>query len=156
MSSYGLTLLLGISCLCGMSILVLVYCKFLRMYLTVFDKGIGSSDLVSERPERSYIISVVPAVDEEAAADSNGRGLEADVLESITPIQYSQLLAMAASSSDVTDVLARDCCICLEAFEAQEMVQRVPSCGHSFHHACIYPWLLLHGSCPLCRSAILP
>jgi hypothetical protein len=43
-----------------------------------------------------------------------------------------------------------ECPICLTAKPQEEMV--VLHGSHTFHAACVKPWLLQKGSCPLCRS----
>ncbi|XP_020230541.1 NEP1-interacting protein-like 1 [Cajanus cajan] len=43
------------------------------------------------------------------------------------------------------------CSICLQDFEDEEFVKKLPKCGHYFHLACIDKWLVQQGSCPMCR-----
>ncbi|XP_065873322.1 uncharacterized protein [Euphorbia lathyris] len=45
------------------------------------------------------------------------------------------------------------CAVCLEDFEAKEMVMVTP-CNHMFHEECIVPWIKSHGQCPVCRFSI--
>ncbi|XP_019158888.1 PREDICTED: RING finger protein 44-like [Ipomoea nil] len=45
------------------------------------------------------------------------------------------------------------CAVCLEDFEAREVVTLTP-CNHMFHEDCIVPWVKNHGLCPVCRFAI--
>lgn len=47
------------------------------------------------------------------------------------------------------------CSICLEDFEMGEKAKET-GCKHIFHGWCIFPWLELHGACPLCRCRIPP
>jgi hypothetical protein len=47
----------------------------------------------------------------------------------------------------------RDCCICLEAFEAGGMRKTLP-CLHGFHETCIDKWLRTNGACPICKHHI--
>ncbi|KAF2432819.1 hypothetical protein EJ08DRAFT_658813 [Tothia fuscella] len=48
------------------------------------------------------------------------------------------------------------CSICTEDFERGQDVRVLP-CKHSFHPACIDPWLLnVSGTCPLCRIDLRP
>ena len=44
-----------------------------------------------------------------------------------------------------------DCAVCQERFVDGETIRRLP-CNHSFHSACVDPWLVLHARCPLCNS----
>lgn len=51
---------------------------------------------------------------------------------------------------------AVSCSICTEDFERGQDVRVLP-CNHSFHPACIDPWLLnVSGTCPLCRIDLRP
>ncbi|KAF7045012.1 hypothetical protein CFC21_054161 [Triticum aestivum] len=44
------------------------------------------------------------------------------------------------------------CTVCLEEYEAKDVVRVLPYCGHAFHAACIDTWLRQHPTCPICRS----
>lgn len=50
-----------------------------------------------------------------------------------------------------------DCCpICLENLSSEEFGNPVQStCGHRFHNHCCREWLLIEGSCPVCRAQLL-
>ncbi|KAF2396087.1 hypothetical protein EJ06DRAFT_585351 [Trichodelitschia bisporula] len=51
---------------------------------------------------------------------------------------------------------SQGCSICTEDFERGQDVRVLP-CNHSFHPACIDPWLLnVSGTCPLCRIDLRP
>ena len=41
------------------------------------------------------------------------------------------------------------CAICLEPPQEEECTL---SCGHMFHSACIWPWLIENKTCPICRD----
>nr|XP_016493833.1 PREDICTED: RING-H2 finger protein ATL72-like [Nicotiana tabacum] len=46
-----------------------------------------------------------------------------------------------------------DCSICLEEFEAGELVRVLPSCNHRYHDTCIRRWMTNGRSrCPDCRQ----
>ena len=48
------------------------------------------------------------------------------------------------------------CIICTEDFEKGEDIRVLP-CNHTFHPACVDPWLLgVSGTCPLCRIDLRP
>lgn len=42
------------------------------------------------------------------------------------------------------------CSVCLDDFEIGTEAKQMP-CYHSFHGDCLFPWLELHSSCPVCR-----
>ncbi|XP_071425169.1 E3 ubiquitin-protein ligase RNF128 isoform X2 [Pithys albifrons albifrons] len=46
------------------------------------------------------------------------------------------------------------CVVCFEQYKPND-VMRVLTCNHVFHKTCIDPWLLDHGTCPLCKCDIL-
>ncbi|XP_078148062.1 RING-H2 finger protein ATL80-like [Carex rostrata] len=45
------------------------------------------------------------------------------------------------------------CVVCLSDFEEKDHVKVIPRCGHRFHQGCIDVWLVMHGSCPVCRCS---
>ncbi len=46
--------------------------------------------------------------------------------------------------------------MCLGEYEKDELIRRLPVCGHEFHAACIEAWLASHTTCPMCRHSLLP
>ncbi|KAL5730758.1 hypothetical protein ACHQM5_003550 [Ranunculus cassubicifolius] len=46
------------------------------------------------------------------------------------------------------------CSICLQDFEIGDDLRRLPKCRHSYHCNCIDRWLLIQGSCPICREDV--
>jgi len=44
------------------------------------------------------------------------------------------------------------CSVCWEDFVLSEEVRKL-NCDHIFHEKCIFPWLELHGTCPICRKS---
>uniref|UniRef100_A0A0E0H527 RING-type domain-containing protein n=1 Tax=Oryza nivara TaxID=4536 RepID=A0A0E0H527_ORYNI len=61
------------------------------------------------------------------------------------------------------DTSADICTICLAELEAggggggcQRQVVELSSCSHAFHAACIDGWVVEAGTCPLCRTPVLP
>ncbi|GFQ05793.1 RING-H2 finger protein atl7 [Phtheirospermum japonicum] len=47
------------------------------------------------------------------------------------------------------------CSVCLGEYEAEDKLQQIPGCGHTFHMDCIDLWLSTHTTCPLCRQSLL-
>lgn len=48
------------------------------------------------------------------------------------------------------------CSICLAEYDGEDMVIRLPRCGHVFHMECINSWLdRSQFTCPLCRDLFL-
>lgn len=48
------------------------------------------------------------------------------------------------------------CPVCLADYQADDRLQQIPACGHTFHMCCIDIWLATHSTCPLCRLSLLP
>ena len=46
------------------------------------------------------------------------------------------------------------CPVCLEEYEAKDVVRVLPACGHAFHAPCIDAWLRQHPTCPVCRASL--
>lgn len=49
---------------------------------------------------------------------------------------------------------ADSCVICFEHYKPNDTV-RFLTCKHFFHKNCIDPWILAHGTCPMCKCDIL-
>ncbi|KAI3464249.1 hypothetical protein Pfo_020912 [Paulownia fortunei] len=47
------------------------------------------------------------------------------------------------------------CSVCLGDYQAEDRLQQIPACGHTFHMDCIDLWLATHTTCPLCRQSLL-
>lgn len=47
------------------------------------------------------------------------------------------------------------CPVCLGDYQAEDRLQQIPLCGHTFHMDCIDLWLSNHTTCPLCRLSLL-
>ncbi|XP_047938825.1 E3 ubiquitin-protein ligase RHA2B-like [Salvia hispanica] len=51
----------------------------------------------------------------------------------------------------------KECSVCLSEFEQGDEAMEVVDCRHVFHHSCLEKWLRWHrGTCPLCRSVVVP
>lgn len=46
-----------------------------------------------------------------------------------------------------------ECSICLSELRPGDNLRRLPSCGHTFHRACVDVWLLRCADCPLCKRS---
>ncbi|KAJ3699363.1 hypothetical protein LUZ61_003068 [Rhynchospora tenuis] len=46
-----------------------------------------------------------------------------------------------------------ECCICLTTYEDGTELCALP-CNHHFHSTCIFKWLRIHATCPLCKYNI--
>ena len=47
------------------------------------------------------------------------------------------------------------CNVCLDVFEQDQEVIRLPKCHHGFHKGCITKWLEINKICPVCRVDII-
>ncbi|KAK9748943.1 hypothetical protein RND81_02G092000 [Saponaria officinalis] len=47
------------------------------------------------------------------------------------------------------------CSVCLGDYQAEDRLQQIPGCGHTFHLNCIDHWLATHTTCPLCRLSLV-
>lgn len=72
-------------------------------------------------------------------------GLKKGVREMLPIIVYKE-------SFFIRDTL---CSVCLGDYQAEDRLQQIPSCGHTFHIDCIDHWLTTHTTCPLCRFSLL-
>jgi len=72
-----------------------------------------------------------------------------------TPPASSQAIrrlpTIRVAPEDLVDPCNRECCICLEKNELNDLVTRMP-CAHIYHRKCLLSWLSQHGcACPVCR-----
>ncbi|KAL3845727.1 hypothetical protein ACJIZ3_003130 [Penstemon smallii] len=73
-------------------------------------------------------------------------GLKKEVREMLPIIVFRE-------SFSVNDT---QCSVCLGDYQAEDRLQQIPACGHTFHMDCIDLWLATHTTCPLCRQSLLP
>ncbi|CAL9232277.1 unnamed protein product [Arabidopsis halleri] len=73
-------------------------------------------------------------------------GLSKDLREMLPIVIYKESFTVKDSQ----------CSVCLGDYQAEEKLQQMPSCGHTFHMECIDLWLTSHTTCPLCRLSLIP
>ncbi|KAG7619951.1 Zinc finger RING-type [Arabidopsis suecica] len=73
-------------------------------------------------------------------------GLSKDIREMLPVVIYKESFIVKDSQ----------CSVCLGDYQAEEKLQQMPSCGHTFHMECIDLWLTSHTTCPLCRLSLIP
>ncbi|KAK6151433.1 hypothetical protein DH2020_014068 [Rehmannia glutinosa] len=74
-------------------------------------------------------------------------GIKRKVIESLPLFRFSSLRGQK-------DGL--ECAVCLNKFEAEEVLRLLPKCKHAFHVECVDTWLDAHSTCPLCRYRVDP
>lgn len=74
-------------------------------------------------------------------------GIDRKVIESLPLFRFSSLRGQK-------DGL--ECAVCLNRFEAEEVLRLLPKCKHAFHFECVDTWLDAHSTCPLCRYRVDP
>lgn len=74
---------------------------------------------------------------------------------------YSCPLPISQARLDTLPVIAiteehaqQQCSICFDEFKASDSSVRQLSCNHMFHELCIFPWLRINGTCPVCRAPL--
>ncbi|OMO77627.1 Zinc finger, RING-type, partial [Corchorus olitorius] len=72
-------------------------------------------------------------------------GLKKEVREMLPIIIYKETFSIKDSQ----------CSVCLGEYQAEDKLQQIPACGHTFHMDCIDHWLANHTTCPLCRLSVL-
>jgi hypothetical protein len=77
-------------------------------------------------------------------------------IEDSTPSLPAPISPSGSEASEMYE--SSTCCpICIEEFEAGEILRVLPRCKHLFHTECILPWLTKRqGCCPQCRTPVLP
>ncbi|KAF6143937.1 hypothetical protein GIB67_001731 [Kingdonia uniflora] len=74
-----------------------------------------------------------------------------------SPTAQPQCLSSSSKALEIPD--HREvalCSVCLGDYQAEDKLQLIPMCGHSFHMDCIGSWLSSHSTCPLCRLSLIP
>ncbi|WOL17001.1 hypothetical protein Cni_G25789 [Canna indica] len=77
-------------------------------------------------------------------------GIDEATLMSFPKVAYSR----AKLEMEGKGVAGATCCsICLSDYKGDDVLRRLPDCGHLFHVSCVDPWLRSHRSCPVCRTS---
>ncbi|XP_058085750.1 RING-H2 finger protein ATL70-like [Magnolia sinica] len=80
----------------------------------------------------------------------NKVGLDEATLLSYPMLLYSHVKIQNKNTNS-------SCCpICLADYKDTDMLRLLPDCRHLFHVKCVDAWLLLHPTCPVCRTPPLP
>ncbi|XVF58285.1 hypothetical protein PTKIN_Ptkin07bG0052700 [Pterospermum kingtungense] len=90
----------------------------------------------TQQPPRVFYVVIYPSGGEESK--------HGPAPASKASIEAMPMIKVDRSSGNV------DCSICLEEFKVDEEAREMP-CKHVFHSGCVEKWLLIHGSCPVCR-----
>ncbi|XP_042493799.1 RING-H2 finger protein ATL7-like [Macadamia integrifolia] len=85
-------------------------------------------------------------ITEEPITRPSELGLKKEIREMLPIIVFKE-------SFSVKDT---QCSVCLGDYQAEDKLQQIPVCGHTFHMDCIDHWLATHTTCPLCRFSLLP
>ncbi|WVZ75186.1 hypothetical protein U9M48_023268 [Paspalum notatum var. saurae] len=79
-------------------------------------------------------------------------GLEPSVVTSFPTVKLGDDGGGGAQRPPVQE--ESQCTVCLEEYEAKDVVRVLPACGHAFHAPCIDAWLRQHPTCPVCRASL--
>ncbi|KAJ2897282.1 hypothetical protein IWW38_001776 [Coemansia aciculifera] len=118
-------------------------------------------DAIPSKPSRASI-SVPTTIPDEclvlqtpaAVAASPVRAHAAISDNSLTDNARKEEDALALTSDPAQPIHEENCAVCLEDFNAGDVVRRLP-CRHFFHIACIDPWLSERAAtCPLCNFVV--
>ncbi|KAL8482349.1 hypothetical protein ACS0TY_028499 [Phlomoides rotata] len=87
----------------------------------------------------------VPETIDDLSMCELGLGVKKELREMLPIIVFNE-------SFSVKDT---QCSVCLGDYQAEDRLQQIPGCGHTFHIGCIDLWLTTHTTCPLCRKSLL-
>lgn len=85
-----------------------------------------------------------------AAAPSDGAGVTEKGLKK----EFREMLPIIVFKESFS-VRDTQCSVCLGDYQAEDRLQQIPGCGHTFHLNCIDHWLATHTTCPLCRLSLI-
>ncbi|XP_039061224.1 RING-H2 finger protein ATL7-like isoform X2 [Hibiscus syriacus] len=93
----------------------------------------------------SLIMRTSPGLDSDLSLPMAELGLKKEVREMLPIIIYKETFSIRDTQ----------CSVCLGDYQAEDKLQQIPACGHTFHMDCIDHWLANHTTCPLCRLSVL-
>ncbi|KAL7107911.1 hypothetical protein ACP275_06G083200 [Erythranthe tilingii] len=138
----------------GLSIACLVMFAVVT-YISYICKRVHGGDGPTTRIRRGSLASLnanpAASPDSSSTVSAQCNGLDEATLSTYPQSAYSQIGGAREGKSN-----ASACSICLADYKEADLVRLIPSCGHLFHLECIDPWLILHPTCPVCRSSPLP
>uniref|UniRef100_A0A0D9YNL0 RING-type domain-containing protein n=1 Tax=Oryza glumipatula TaxID=40148 RepID=A0A0D9YNL0_9ORYZ len=83
-----------------------------------------------------------------------GQVREAGAGMSMRPSRASQLVVESLPEATLSEEEAsRGCAVCKDCFASGQIVALLP-CKHYFHGDCIWPWLAIRTTCPVCRHQV--
>ena len=86
---------------------------------------------------------------ENASSATSPEEAEAGGIESI------ETKSFAFPAHEAPDTAETTCAICLDDFEAGDMLNSQTKCPHRFHQDCLIMWLEHHDICPICRRTMV-
>lgn len=128
----------------------------------------------SRSPRMSFVFSAIGRGDAEAAASSTARRVERgfpsrafhfdldDLMSSflssprpppISQTRLSEIPKIVITQEQTTN--NTQCSVCFDEFRLTETEVRKLPCNHLFHEKCIFPWLRINGTCPVCRASLI-
>ncbi|KAL1567797.1 RING-type E3 ubiquitin transferase [Salvia divinorum] len=88
--------------------------------------------------------SALTVAEEDSMVEWNKYNLEAQFRMAAARLAVEEMPTTAAGG--------RECAVCIEGFGSGGAKQ--VRCGHVFHESCIFEWLSINNSCPLCRCNV--
>lgn len=127
------------------------------------ESGVAASDQAaaaarthtgSAKHARSLLQRLRPQLSDAPPLRGAGKGGAAPPLTPANSLEPAAAAAAAAGAAAAASDEAEDeCTICLCAYEAGEVLKRLP-CSHVYHEGCIDTWLVKSATCPLCKHTL--
>lgn len=124
----------------------------------------------SRSPRMSFYIGSSSAEQDEPAGSSSSRrsdrgishrsfhfdldDLMSTFLSTRTPPVSQRTLLELQSLTIMQEQTDTPCSICFDDFKLAETSVRKLPCNHLYHERCIFPWLRINGTCPVCRARL--